>query len=121
MRVFLQLCLALEGFVEGFDHLDLVGREGEARWQRLWPITGLDELDDDDRRPGRNGHELFEPIGGLQLTVLDLQPLALHRTEQLLDGPPQLVPSDDLPGVGGADDLVRGEQIQWIGSAPLGG
>ncbi len=121
MRIFLQDGPALQGFVDGVDRRDLFGGEGKACRLGIAAIAGLDELNNDGRRFGGNGDQLVKPISGSQLAVLDLQTLALHRPEKLLDEPTQLVPGDDLPGVSAAAEFVGGEQKPVQGFGALGG
>lgn len=121
MRVFLKLGLALQVFIDCLDHFDFIGRESKVCWKHILTIAGLNELNDDGCGFGGDGHQLHQPIGGFKLAVLDLQALAFHRAEELLDDPAPLVPGDDLPGLVEAFDLWVVSRSQWMGFAPLGG
>src|SRR6266446_7591922 len=120
MRIFLKLGFALQVFVDRVEHFDFFGRESKACRKHLATIAGLNKLNDDGCRFGSDGHQLHKPIGGFKLTVLDLQALSFHGTEELLDDPALLVPGDDLPGVGDAADWMGGEQEPMDGLCAFG-
>ena len=92
------------------EDLDLHGCEGEAGRLGVLAVAGLDELQGDGGGLGGDGGEFEQAIGGLEPAVFDLETLALHETEELLDRPAFLVPSDDAPGRGGIADLMSRQE-----------
>src|SRR5262245_23931767 len=60
MRVALQLGGAVYAFVEGVEHLDLVGRKGNVSGKLFVAVAGLDELNDDGCGFGCDGDQLDE-------------------------------------------------------------
>src|SRR6266849_5178183 len=120
MRIFLKLGLALQVFIDRLEHFDFITRESKACWKHILTIAGLNELNDDGCGFGRDGHQLHQPIGGFKLAVLDLQALAFHRAEELLDDPAPLVPGDDLPGLVEAFDPMGRQQEPMDGFCAFG-
>jgi len=85
----------------------------------MFAVAFLGELNIDARCFGRNGGELDEAFGGAELTVFQLQSLRFHHSEQLLDCPARLVPTDDPPRLGRIGDVVRGQQPPMQRLRPL--
>ena len=96
--------------LEGSESVDLAGLEGDGGVEIGSTVSGLHELESDDGGLGRDGDELEEGIGAVELTVFDAEALGFEDAEELLDGPTPSVPVDDLPGVCGIGDLVGGQQ-----------
>src|SRR5207302_1300050 len=121
VMVFLKVSLALHGFVDGLEGIDLFGREDKLGWQLLAAVAGLNKLNDGAGGFSGDRHKLDEAFGGFQLTVLDAQTLALHRPEELLDDPAQLVPGDDFPSVGDTFNRMRGQEPPMDGRGAFRG
>src|SRR5205085_9961956 len=108
--IFLERCPAFELGVEAVEQGDFICRERYGGWLGGGSVTRLKQLQGDDGGLGRDGGELDQPIGGLDLTVFESQALLLQQPPELLDGPAHFVPIDDLPTGIGTGDLMRGEK-----------
>src|SRR5215469_14385188 len=74
---------------EGFD---LVGGEDFLGGDWGGAVAGVDELHDAGRGKGGKKGEFAQAVGGLDLTGLDIEALALEGPEQLLDVPALAIP-----------------------------
>src|SRR5258707_5546381 len=108
MGVLLARGLCLIAGIDGGQGIDLAAIEGRGGWQIGPTVARLQELDSDGGRLCGHGDKLEENLGTVELAVLDAQALALEDAEELLDGPPQPVPVDDLPSCCVIGGLVRG-------------
>ena len=80
-----------------------------ACWARA-AISGVDQLERADGGGERNCGEVEQALGIDNLGVLEREPVALERPEQLLDPPTQAIKVHDLFSVGGAVDRMSGQQ-----------
>ena len=109
VRVFLPLGLAfefsgeaIEGWCEGLiDHIADRARSA---------VPGVDELYDAQRPDQAEGRQIEQAPGVDDLAVFEGEPVALQRTEGLLDAPAQTVELDDGAGLLKAGDGVCGVQ-----------
>src|SRR5712692_6130447 len=60
MRIFLKLGLALQVFVDGFEHFDFFSRKSKACRKYILTIASLNQLNDDSCRFRRDGHQLHQ-------------------------------------------------------------
>src|SRR4051794_35157485 len=110
MRVPEPFTLGFEILVEGSERCDLVGIECELDGLMVTAIAGLQKLDGDDCRLGRDRDQLEEPVGGGDLAVFEFEALGLEDAEELLDQPAPLVPFDDPPRLFCVRDWMSGEK-----------
>src|SRR2546421_9546601 len=75
--IFLERCPAFELGVEAVEQGDFICRERYGGWLGGGSVTRLKHLQGDDGGLGRDGGELDQPIGGLDLTVFESQALLL--------------------------------------------
>ena len=80
-----------------------------ACWARA-AISGIDQLECADGGGERNCGEVEQALGINNLGVLEREPVALERSEQLFDAPTQAIKVHDLLSVGGAVDRMSGQQ-----------
>src|SRR5215831_8550120 len=96
--------------LEGGEEFDLAGFEQFAGGLGHLAVAGADQPHDAARRQGGDDGELHQGVGGFQLAGFDVEALAFHHPEQLLDVPAQAIPSDDPQGRLDIFDLVRRPQ-----------
>ena len=113
MGVFLAFGFAFEGRSDDFGGGDLL-LVGDVGCGARAAIAGVDQLNGAHCGDQRDGGDLEQTLGLLDLGFLQAQPIALHGAEDLFDAPAQPVqPHDFLRGgkcVGLPDDLQRGQQ-----------
>src|SRR6185295_14117088 len=96
MRVLLERGPALVFDGEALKQGESVGAEGGLCGLLASTVACLQQLEGEHGGLGRDGGELEEPLGDLDLTVFELEALTLQEPPELLDDPAHLVPIDDL-------------------------
>src|SRR5271166_1199785 len=74
------------------------------------PASRASELDDACGRDDGEGGEVEQAAGGLDLRLLQSEPVAFEHAEDLFDAPAQTIETDDLQGVLGRLDRQRGQK-----------
>jgi len=96
--------------LKGGEEFDLVGFEEVAGGLRHLAVAGADQSHDATRCSSGDDRELHQSVGSFQLAGFNVEALAFHHPEQLLDVPAQAIPSDDPQRRLDILDLVRRPQ-----------
>ena len=96
MWVFLLGRLAFEADPQGLEHRQLVRRDHIGRGAIDRAITGEDELHYLGSCDHRDGGELEQRLGRLDLAALEVETLGLAGAKQLLNLPALAIPGDNL-------------------------
>ena len=110
MGIFLEGGFAFEFWQKRLQGIHLHGGENDSGLLHGLTVTGLDELHDGAGCACCDGRELYQPFGGFDLAILQLKPLLLEGSEELLNDPALPIPTDHAPGHGGIPDLVGRQQ-----------
>jgi hypothetical protein len=110
MRVLLLGGMSFEGGLLEAEGFDLIGREDLLGGDWGGAVAGVDELHDAGGGEGGKEGKFAQAVGGLDLTGLDIEALALEGPEQLLDVPALAIPFDDLLGLCSGVDDAGGQQ-----------
>ena len=120
VRIDLQRGFAFVLAIESRQRGHLAVGKDEAGGFGVPAVPGLGELKCDGGGLDGDCGKLEQPLGGVELTVLEPQALLFEDAEELLDVPARLVPIDDAPGASGIAE-VMGRQKTPVQRFGIGG